>query len=52
MEILRSNKGKALTDEANLFLSGLVRQADERLVEGVANSATMPGWRGSCRRAS
>jgi two-component sensor histidine kinase len=35
LEILRTNKGKALTDEANLFLSGIIRQADDRLVAGV-----------------
>jgi two-component sensor histidine kinase/CHASE3 domain sensor protein len=33
--ILRTNRGKALTDEANVFLSGIVRAADERLTEGV-----------------
>jgi two-component sensor histidine kinase/CHASE3 domain sensor protein len=34
--ILRTNRGKALTDEANVFLSGIVRAADGRLTEGVA----------------
>ena len=34
--ILRTNRGKALMDEANVFLSGIVRAADERLTEGVA----------------
>jgi two-component sensor histidine kinase len=29
--IFRSNRGKALTDEANLFLSSIIRQADDRL---------------------
>jgi two-component sensor histidine kinase/CHASE3 domain sensor protein len=29
--VFRSNRGKALTDEANLFLSSVIRQADERL---------------------
>jgi len=28
---IRSNRGKALTDEANVFLSGFIREADERL---------------------
>ncbi len=35
MALLRSNRGKALMDEANVFLSGIVRVADERLTEGV-----------------
>lgn len=34
MEVLRTNRGKALMDEANVFLSGIVRAADERLIEG------------------
>lgn len=29
--VFRSNRGKALMDEANLFLSSIVRQADDRL---------------------
>lgn len=29
--VFRSNRGKALMDEANLFLSGIIRQADDRL---------------------
>ena len=33
--ILRTNRGKALMDEANVFLSGIVRAADQRLTEGV-----------------
>ena len=35
MALLRSNRGKALMDEANVFLSGIVRVADERMTEGV-----------------
>ncbi|SEN93161.1 Two-component sensor histidine kinase, contains HisKA and HATPase domains [Rhodospirillales bacterium URHD0017] len=34
--ILRTNRGKALMDQANVFLSGIERAADERLTEGVA----------------
>jgi len=34
--ILRTNRGKALMDQANVFLSGIERGADERLTEGVA----------------
>jgi two-component sensor histidine kinase/CHASE3 domain sensor protein len=34
-EILNTNRGKALTDEANVYLSGITRRADERLTFGV-----------------
>ena len=33
--IFRTNRGKALTDEANVFLSSMIRAADARLTEGV-----------------
>ena len=33
--IIRSNRGKALMDEANVLASGAVRAADEKLVDGV-----------------
>ena len=36
LAIVRTNRGKALMDEANVFLSGIVRSADERLTEGSA----------------
>jgi two-component sensor histidine kinase len=36
LALLRTNRGKALMDEANLFLSGIVRTADERLTAGVS----------------
>jgi two-component sensor histidine kinase len=36
MSLFRTNRGKALTDEANVFLSGIVRTADGRLAEGIA----------------
>lgn len=35
MAIVQTNRGKALMDEANVFLSGIVRAADERLTTGV-----------------
>jgi two-component sensor histidine kinase/CHASE3 domain sensor protein len=38
--ILRTNRGKALMDEANLFLSGIIRAADERLIIGVGEQRT------------
>jgi signal transduction histidine kinase len=36
MAIIRSNRGKALSDEANVFFTGVLRSADERLTAGVA----------------
>ena len=33
--VLRTNRGKALMDEAELFLSGIIRTADERLTVAV-----------------
>ena len=34
LAILRSNRGKALMDQANVFLTGIVRDGDERLDQG------------------
>ena len=43
--IVTTNRGKALMDEANVFLSGIIRRADERLTAGVseqnANAAAL-----------
>jgi two-component sensor histidine kinase/CHASE3 domain sensor protein len=36
LAVFRTNRGKALMDEANVFLSSFMRAADERLTEGVA----------------
>jgi len=36
MALVQTNRGKALMDEANLFLSGIIRSADERLTTGVS----------------
>ena len=36
LEMFRTNRGKALMDEANVFLSSIIRKADERLTTGVA----------------
>jgi two-component sensor histidine kinase len=38
--IFRTNKGKALTDEANVFFAGIIGQADERLTAGVEEQRT------------
>ncbi len=35
LAIVRTNRGKALMDEANVFFTGLINAADDRLVEGV-----------------
>ena len=46
-EVIRSNLGKALMDEANLFFSGLIRAADARLtaeVEQQRENATWLRW--------
>ncbi len=43
--LFRTNRGKALMDEANVFFSGLIRAADDRLTTGVgeqkANAALL-----------
>lgn len=35
MALIKSNRGKTLSDEANVFFSGAIRAADERLTAGV-----------------
>lgn len=40
LAVIRTNRGKALMDEANVFLSGIVRAADERLTDGVEEQRT------------
>lgn len=47
LAVLRTNRGKALMDEANVFLSGIIRTADERLTAGVVEqraNALMLRW--------
>jgi two-component sensor histidine kinase/CHASE3 domain sensor protein len=47
LALLRSNRGKALMDEANVFLSAIVRAADERLTAGLREqqaNASMLRW--------
>jgi len=45
LAIVRTNRGKAVMDEANVFFSGVIRSADDRLTLGVgeqrANAATL-----------
>ena len=44
LAIVRTNSGKALTDEANVFVSGIIVQADERLTSGVAEQRANARW--------
>src|SRR5580698_4263897 len=47
LALFRSNRGKALMDEANLFLTSLVQSADERLISDVGeqrSNAAMLRW--------
>ena len=40
----RTNSGKALTDEANVFFSGIIGKADSRLTSGVVEQRRNTGW--------
>jgi two-component sensor histidine kinase len=44
LAILKTNKGKALIDEANVFFTGIIRQADDRLTAGVDEQRNNAGW--------
>ena len=47
LALFRTNRGKALMDEANVFLSGIVAAADDRLTTGVGEqraNAAMLRW--------
>jgi two-component sensor histidine kinase/CHASE3 domain sensor protein len=47
LALLRTNRGKALMDEANVFLYGIILSADERLTTGVGEqraNAAMLRW--------
>jgi len=47
LSIIRSNRGKALMDEANVFLYGVILAADDRLIVGVSeqqSNAAMLRW--------
>lgn len=47
LALTRTNRGKALMDEANVFLAGIIRGADERLTAGVTEqraNAAMLRW--------
>ena len=42
--VIRTNRGKALMDEAQVFLSGLIRAADKRLTSGVEEQRANAAW--------
>ncbi len=44
LAIFRSNRGKTLGDEANVFIAGIIVMADERLTSGVAEQRANSGW--------
>jgi two-component sensor histidine kinase/CHASE3 domain sensor protein len=44
LAIFQTNKGKALADEANLFLSAIIRKADERLTDNVMEQTSNADW--------
>jgi signal transduction histidine kinase len=41
---VRTNRGKALMDEANVFFSGIIRSVDDRLTAGVAEQHANATW--------
>ncbi len=44
LALFRTNNGKALMDEANVFFSGIIGKADSRLTYGVAEQRSNTGW--------
>jgi two-component sensor histidine kinase len=42
--IFRTNNGKALTDEANVYFAGVIGKADDRLTSGTAEQRANAGW--------
>jgi two-component sensor histidine kinase len=44
LETMNTDRGKALTDEANLFLSGIIRRAEERLTAGISEQNRNAIW--------
>lgn len=41
---VRTNRGKAIMDEANVFLNGIIRIADERLTNAVSEQRENASW--------
>ena len=44
LAVFRTNSGKALTDEANVFFAGIIGKADTRLTSGVAEQRRNTRW--------
>lgn len=44
LALFRSNRGKALMDQANVFMSGLIAGTDERLERGMAEQQANANW--------
>jgi two-component sensor histidine kinase len=44
LAIFGGNRGKALMDEANVFLSSIIRTTDERLTDGLAQQRINASW--------
>ena len=44
MAIVRTNRGKALMDEANVFFAGILRATDERLAAGAEEQQANARW--------
>jgi signal transduction histidine kinase len=44
LALVRTNRGKALMDEANVFFSGIIRAADDRLTTGVGEQQANATW--------
>jgi two-component sensor histidine kinase len=42
--LFQTNNGKALTDEANVFFSGIIGRADNRMTAGVDEQRANTGW--------
>jgi signal transduction histidine kinase len=44
LALVRTNRGKALMDEANVFVSGIIRAADDRLTTAVGEQQANAAW--------
>jgi two-component sensor histidine kinase len=44
LAIFRTNSGKALTDEANVFFAGIIGRADDKLTSGVDEQRANTAW--------
>jgi two-component sensor histidine kinase len=44
LAMLKTNRGKAVMDEINLYLSGIITRVDDRLTEAVGEQRTNAAW--------